>query len=113
MWADSLVISCSRCSQCDWLQGTGGRKLSQREITQVKQHPNADKLFIEEIDLGELGKRQIVSGLAGYYTPEELIGKKIVVVANLKAVKLRGEMSQGMLLAAENDGDEVLISFSG
>lgn len=86
-----------------------GFDLRVAEITNVTQHPNADKLFIEELDLGSMGKRQIVSGLAGHYTPEELLGKKIIVVANLKPAKLRGEMSQGMLLAAENTTDEVGI----
>ncbi len=71
-------------------------------ITSVKKHPSADKLYIEEIDVGELGKRQIVSGLVPYYKEEELIGKKIIIIANLKPAKLRGEISQGMLLAAEN-----------
>ena len=49
-------------------------------------------------------KRQVVSGIAEYYKPEELIGKKVIVVANLKPVKLRGELSQGMILAGESDG---------
>jgi methionyl-tRNA synthetase len=70
-------------------------------IESVEQHPDAEKLFIESLDLGPLGKRTIVSGLKGHYTPEELVGKQIVIVANLKPAKLRGVMSEGMLLAAE------------
>ncbi len=72
-------------------------------ITRVERHPSADKLYIEEIDLGPLGNRIIVSGLVHHYTPEELLGKNIVVVANLKPAKLRGVVSQGMLLAASKD----------
>jgi len=78
-------------------------------ITKVERHPSADKLYIEEIDLGPLGSRTIVSGLVPYYKEEELLGKNIIVVANLKAAKLRGVLSQGMLLAASaNDQLEVL-----
>jgi len=73
------------------------------KITGVERHPKADRLFIETIDVGgEI--RQIVSGLVGHYTEEELVGKNIVLVANLKPAKLRGVESQGMLLAAEKDG---------
>ncbi|NOX71913.1 MAG: methionine--tRNA ligase, partial [Candidatus Micrarchaeota archaeon] len=72
------------------------------KIEKVEQHPDADKLYIEHLDVGELGKRQIVSGLKGHYEPKELEGKKIIIVANLKPAKLRGVMSQGMLLAAES-----------
>ena len=57
---------------------------------------------------GEHGKRQIVSGIAQHYTPEQLIGRQIVIVANLKPAKLMGVESQGMLLAASTDGDGAL-----
>jgi methionyl-tRNA synthetase len=70
------------------------------EILSVMKHPEAEKLFIEKVKLGD-GERQIVSGLVGYYLPEELVGKKVVIVKNLKPAKLRGVESQGMLLAAE------------
>ncbi|WP_144463740.1 methionine--tRNA ligase [Siminovitchia fortis] len=63
----------------------------------------ADKLLKLQLDLG-YEKRQVVSGIAEFYKPEELIGKKLIVVANLKPVKLRGELSQGMILAGEKDG---------
>ena len=49
-------------------------------------------------------KRQVVSGIAQYYKPEELVGKKVICVTNLKPVKLRGELSQGMILAGSQDG---------
>jgi methionyl-tRNA synthetase len=72
------------------------------QIIDIKQHPNAEKLYIETIDLGEkYGTRQIISGLKDFYTTDELINKKVIVIANLKPAKLRGEMSQGMILAGE------------
>ncbi|MFH0963008.1 MAG: methionine--tRNA ligase subunit beta [Planctomycetota bacterium] len=77
------------------------------QVVEVRDHPNADKLLLLEIDLGT-ERRQIVAGLRPYYRREELLGKKIVVVANLESVKLRGEESRGMLLAAQ-DGSAVVI----
>jgi methionyl-tRNA synthetase len=71
------------------------------KILEVSAHPNAEKLFIEKIDTGS-EERQIISGLVGHYEAEELIGKNIVLVHNLKKAKLRGEISEGMLLAAES-----------
>lgn len=65
--------------------------------------PKADKLLKLQVDLG-YEKRQVVSGIAEHYEPEELIGMKVIVVANLKPVKLRGELSQGMILAGTKDG---------
>ena len=77
------------------------------EIQQAKEHPDADKLLVLQVNIGK-EERQIVAGLRGHYTPEELVGKKVVVVANLKSAKLRGQVSQGMVLAAA-DGDKLLI----
>ncbi|MFJ7828448.1 methionine--tRNA ligase [Psychrobacillus sp. NPDC096623] len=65
--------------------------------------PKADKLLKLQLDMG-YEKRQVISGIAQYYKPEDVIGKKVIVVANLKPVKLRGELSQGMILAGEKDG---------
>lgn len=79
-------------------------------ITRVERHPSADKLYVEDIDLGPLGQRTIVSGLVPYYSPEELLGKTVIVVANLKPAKLRGVVSQGMLLAASQDGRLEVLS---
>jgi len=62
-------------------------------IINAENHPNADKLIVLQIDIGG-EKRQIVAGIKKYYSPEELIGKKIVVVANLETVTLRGVESQ-------------------
>ncbi len=76
-------------------------------ILEVKEHPNAQKLYILKVDLG-YRNAQLVAGLRAYYAIDDLIGKKIVVVDNLKYAKLRGEESQGMLLAAD-DGNIVSL----
>ncbi|WP_077614550.1 methionine--tRNA ligase [Caenibacillus caldisaponilyticus] len=73
------------------------------EVVRAEKVKNADKLLKLELDLG-YEKRQVVSGIAKYYTPEELIGQKVIVVSNLKPVTLRGERSEGMILAGESDG---------
>ncbi len=67
-------------------------------VLAAEKMKKADKLLKIQVDLG-YEKRQVVSGIAAYYTPEELVGQKVIVVANLKPVKLRGELSQGMILA--------------
>ena len=77
------------------------------KILEVKKHPNADKLYIEKIDLGT-EERQIVSGLAMHYKPEELIGKNVILVKNLKPANIRGTESRGMLLAASK-GNELKV----
>ncbi|MDZ5474343.1 methionine--tRNA ligase [Bacillus sp. 31A1R] len=63
----------------------------------------ADKLLKLQLDLG-YEKRQVVSGIAKFYSPEEMVGRRVICVTNLKPVKLRGELSQGMILAGEKDG---------
>ena len=74
-------------------------------VVSVEAHPNADKLLKIGIDLGQ-EERQVVAGIAPYYNADDLVGKLIAVVTNLKPVKLRGELSQGMLLAAT--GSEIV-----
>jgi methionyl-tRNA synthetase len=80
------------------------------KIVSVDRHPKADKLYVETVDDGETSERVIVSGLVPYYTADELSGRTVVLVNNLKPAKLRGVKSQGMLLAAEpeegREGDE-------
>ena len=73
----------------------------------------ADKLLRLEVDLGEDEPRQIVAGVAKAYTPEQLLGRRIIVVANLKPVTLKGVESNGMLLAADLDGAPTLATFEG
>jgi methionyl-tRNA synthetase len=78
------------------------------EVKECAKHPKADKLLVSQIDIGgEI--RQVVSGIANSYKPEEMIGKKVVVVINLKPVKLRGVESQGMIICgADKKNFEVL-----
>ena len=78
-------------------------------IKSAEPHPNADKLMVLQIDLGD-EQRQICAGIRGQYAPEELVGKQIVVVANLETAKLRGLDSQGMLLAASDDGRVIILT---
>jgi len=78
-------------------------------VLEARAHPNADKLLLLKIDVGT-EQRQIVAGIRGYYEPEALVGKLIVVVKNLEPRKMRGEESQGMLLAASNeDRSQVVV----
>lgn len=79
------------------------------QIIDVKDHPNADKLYLVQVDLGD-EKRQVVAGLKKFYSKEDLMNKKVVVVANLQPVKLRGERSEGMLLAAEKGKNVKLLT---
>ena len=79
-------------------------------VLDCKPHPNADKLLLLQIDLGTEQQQIICAGLKQYYQPEQLIGKQIVVVANLAPRTMRGEVSQGMLLAAGNaDRTSVIV----
>ena len=75
------------------------------EIISCQKHPKADKLLVSQVRMGR-ETRQIVSGVAKYYTPEEMTGQKVIVVANLKPINLRGEESKGMILFADN-GDRL------
>jgi methionyl-tRNA synthetase len=77
-------------------------------ITAASPHPNADRLLVLTIDLGS-EQRQLVAGIRAHYQPEDLIGKQIIVVANLQPATLRGVQSQGMLLAASDDQGRLAI----
>jgi len=78
-------------------------------IKAAEAHPNADKLLVLQIDLGG-EQRQICAGIRNHYTPEELVGKQIVVVANLETANLRGMESEGMLLAASDEGRVIIMT---
>lgn len=78
-------------------------------IVECKVHPKADRLLVEHIDLGD-EVRQVVSGISKYYKPEELVGKQVVVVTNLKPVNLRGVESNGMILCASNKEDLAFLT---
>ena len=88
--------------ELDKVELRGGKILS------CEKHPKADRLLVSQVKLGS-ETRQIVSGIAKWYKPEEMVGKDVIVVCNLKPVKLRGVESQGMILAAGNDGDDLII----
>ncbi|MDB5353021.1 MAG: metG 1 [Planctomycetota bacterium] len=77
------------------------------KVLDARPHPNADKLLLLQIDVGGETK-QIVAGIRAHYTPEQLVGKLIVVVNNLAPAMLRGETSNGMLLAATS-GEKVVL----
>jgi methionyl-tRNA synthetase len=77
-------------------------------INDAKQHPNADKLLVFDVDTGDR-VRTIVSGIAKYYQPEDLKGKNVMVVINLKPVKLRGIMSEGMILSGEKENGDLRV----
>ena len=77
------------------------------EVIECEKVPKADKLLVSKIKIGD-EVRQIVSGIAAYYTPEEFVGKKVVVVTNLKPVKLRGILSEGMVLCASDDNGNLV-----
>ncbi len=76
-------------------------------VLSAREHPNADKLLLLQIDLGD-DQRQIVAGIRGHYEPDALVGRQIVVLVNLEEAMLRGEESSGMLLAA-SDADGVVL----
>jgi methionyl-tRNA synthetase len=79
-------------------------------VTAASAHPNADRLFILTVDVGDGAPRQVVAGIKGSYQASELVGKSVVVVTNLKPATLRGVESQGMVLAASDGSAIVLVS---
>ncbi|MGF7058414.1 methionine--tRNA ligase [Brassicibacter mesophilus] len=79
------------------------------KVVDAKKHPNADKLLVLQLEVGD-EKRQVVSGIAKYYKPEELVGKNVILVYNLKPIKLRGVESHGMVLAADKAKKLTLVT---
>ena len=78
------------------------------QIKEVKEHPKADRLYVLKVDIGG-EQRQLVAGIRPSYTKEQLLGRYVVVVRNLQPAVIRGEESQGMLLAAsDQDGISIL-----
>jgi len=84
-------------------------ELKVAEIKDVQDHPNADKLYVITVDLGDKTK-QVVAGIKPSYKKEELLGKQVVVVDNLAPAVLRGVESQGMILAASDDTGIVILT---
>lgn len=81
------------------------------QVIEAEPVKKADKLLKLQLDLG-YEKRQVVSGIAKFYSPEDLVGRKVICVTNLKPVKLRGELSQGMILAGSHDGELSLATIA-
>jgi methionyl-tRNA synthetase len=79
-------------------------------VLEASPVPKADKLLLVKLDLGEPEPRQVVAGIAEHWTPQQLIGRQVIVVANLKPRKLRGVESQGMILAVKRDGGLELVA---
>lgn len=77
-------------------------------VIEAENHPNADKLIVLKVDLGD-ETRQLCAGLRGHYEARELLGKRLIIVANLAPRKMRGLESQGMLLAASTPNQEKVI----
>jgi tRNA-binding protein len=79
------------------------------QVLAARPHPNADRLMLLQIDVGD-EQKQIVAGIRQHYSPEQLVGRRIVVVNNLAPAMLRGETSNGMLLAATSGDNVVLLT---
>jgi len=84
------------------------------QVLSAERIPKADKLLLLKVDVGEEQPRTILAGIAQYYEPEKLVGRKVVIVANLKPRKLRGYESQGMVVAASygEEGRPVIATFT-
>src|ERR1051325_5053118 len=78
------------------------------QIKEVKEHPNADRLYLLQVDTGK-DVRQIVAGIRKAYTPEQLVGRRVALIANLEPAVIRGETSNGMLLAASDENGMSLL----
>lgn len=83
-------------------------ELKVAKVLEARPHPNADRLMLLQVDAGGEPK-QIVAGIRQHYTPEQLVGKLIIIVDNLAPAMLRGESSQGMLLAASSEAKVILL----
>ena len=79
------------------------------KVLEVRPHPNADRLLLVQVDVGD-EQKQIVAGIRQHYTPEQLTGKLVVIVNNLQPAMLRGETSDGMLLAATSDEKVIVLT---
>ena len=86
-------------------------KLRVGRVVEAEEHPNADRLLVLKVDLGD-ETRQICAGIRGHYTPESMVGRNLVVVTNLAPRMMRGKESQGMLLAASNEDHSRVIVVS-
>jgi methionine--tRNA ligase beta chain len=95
------TVSFSDFSKLEFLVG---------EILSAEPLEGTDKLLVLQVDLGEFGKQQLIAGLAQSHTIKKLVGKQVIVVSNLEGKEIRGERSEGMLLAADDNGKPVLLT---
>jgi len=79
------------------------------QIKEVKEHPNADRLYVLQVDTGR-DVRQIVAGIRNAYTAQQLVGRRIILIANMEPAVIRGEVSNGMLLAASDANGMALLA---
>ncbi len=79
------------------------------QIKEVTEHPNADRLYVIKVDTGS-EERQLVAGIRSGYAPEELVGRRVVIAANLEPATIRGEESNGMILAASDENGIAVLS---
>ncbi|MGM0418598.1 MAG: methionine--tRNA ligase, partial [Thermodesulfobacteriota bacterium] len=91
----------------------GKLQLKAAEITDVKKHPNAEHLYHLTVDAGEERKRSIAAGLVKHYSPEDLMNKKVIILANLKPAELQGVMSEGMVLVCKKKKKMELLDSTG
>lgn len=84
-------------------------ELKVARIQEVTEHPNADRLYVLKIDLGD-SQRQVVAGIRNSYKPEELVGKQVAVITNLEPAVIRGIESQAMILAASDENGVVILT---
>ncbi len=78
------------------------------QIKEAKEHPNADRLYVLQVDTGK-DVRQVVAGIRRAYTIEQLVGRRVILIANLEPAVIRGEASNGMLLAASDETQMALL----
>ncbi len=104
--ASKAVMACPDCIE---FEDFAKVDLRVGTVLEAAQHPEADRLLVLKIDAGEESPRQVVAGIAEFWKPEELVGRQVVVVFNLKPRKLRGQVSQGMVLAVKKEGGLALL----
>jgi methionyl-tRNA synthetase len=92
------------------IEDFGRVELKVGTVKKAEAHPKADRLLVLQVDLGEETERQIVAGIRASYDPEALVGRQVVVVANLKPALLRGIESRGMLLAASDEQGIMVVA---
>jgi methionyl-tRNA synthetase len=97
------------CPECIEFEDFAKLDLRVGTVLEATPHPEADRLLVLRIDTADETPRQVVAGIAEFFKPEELVGRQVVVVANLKPRKLRGLVSQGMVLAVKKEGGLALL----